>query len=136
VLVFHQRIDPDSRTPSRGAVWIAETIVTGVTYSTRPRSGAPFRLARVLIAAGVPDQPVQVYTDGIKGFITYRALAKMAELTIGESAAKFVRAEKWREFDAVAMQERAKGISGSSQPADEEARKTPIPQRAEAKASA
>jgi hypothetical protein len=95
VLVFHQRIDPDSRT-GRGSAWVAETIADGVPHSARSRSGAPFELARRLIEAGAPDQQVQVYTDGIKGCMTYRSLAKMAEMTIEESRTVPVRTAKWR----------------------------------------
>jgi hypothetical protein len=125
VIVIHQRIDPESRAGSRGSAWIATVIVDGVEHSARSRSGAPFELARQLIAAGVEDQPARVYTDGIKGFITYKSLAKMAELTIAESATKCVRTQKWREYDAVEVQDRVKGNSGRSHPSDEEAHKNP-----------
>ena len=114
MLVFHQRIDPDSRT-GRGSAWVAETIVGGIAHSARSRSGAPFSLARQLIAAGVPDQPVQVYTDGIAGCITYRSLAQMAGLTIGESATVPLRQKKWEERDRIWVKNEGEEGAGDAQ---------------------
>jgi hypothetical protein len=115
VLVFHQRIDPDSRT-GRGSAWIAETIVNGATCSARSRSGAPFELARDLISVGAPDQPVQVYTAGIAGCITYRSLAQMAQLTIAEGAAAPIGKRKWSEFRGVGGKTGGEGGGDDVQP--------------------
>ena len=59
VIQIRQRLVPRSRT-STGSLWQAETEIDGKTYSATSRHGAPQALARVLIDAGIPDQPVEV----------------------------------------------------------------------------
>jgi hypothetical protein len=110
VIVIHQRIDLNSRTANSGSAWIAETIVDGMTYSARSRNGAPLSLARKLIAAGVEDQPVRVFSDGTAGYMTYPSLAKMAGRTIAESAKRPVRSEKWSEFSPIVGKNRDEGV--------------------------
>jgi hypothetical protein len=118
VIVIHQRIDPDSRTANRGSAWVAETIVDGVTYLARSRNGAPHEIARQLIAAGIEDQSARVYTAGIKGFMSYKSIAKMATRTIVESAARSVHSEKWSEFVPIGGKNGGKPYSGVGGPID------------------
>lgn len=100
LIVIEQRIDPDSRTATRGSAWVAETVIGGQRFSARSRSGAPFELARQLVAVGLPDQPVEIFTQGVRGCVGYRSLHKIATLTIAESATKAVRTAKWSEFSS------------------------------------
>ena len=78
---IEQRIVPGSGGGSRGSAWRA---VSG-EYEATSRSGAPFALARVMVAAGCEAAPVEVYTDDYKGCMRYRSLHWMATRTIEES---------------------------------------------------
>ena len=57
-----QRIVPRSRTHT-GSLREAATEFDGNAYSAASRHGAPQALARALVAAGVPDQPVEVRSE-------------------------------------------------------------------------
>lgn len=96
MLTIDLAIEPDSRT-TRGSAWLAT--IDG--YSARSRSGASFALARTLVDAGLPDQPVRVTQAGIAGYVTYRSLHRMAGLTIAEGGSQPVHLAKWREMPAV-----------------------------------
>ena len=93
---LRQRIVPRSRTHT-GALWEAATEFDGNAYSAASRHGAPQALARVLVAAGVPDQPVEVHsevclfddgrtirTEELKGGIRCSSLHAMAGRTFNE----------------------------------------------------
>jgi hypothetical protein len=98
VLAFTVRPDEPTRTSENNCLYEAEAELVGKRYSARSRRGAPFALARVLVAAGVPDQPVMVTHEGLRVGITYRSLHRMAELTIEESARSPVRDVRYREY--------------------------------------
>jgi hypothetical protein len=96
MIFIHQRIVPRSRTGT-GSPWEASTEIGSKTYSAASRHGAPQALARVSVAAGIPDQPVEVrseiciFDDGktirteeLKGCIRYRSLHAMARYTFEE----------------------------------------------------
>jgi hypothetical protein len=96
MIFIHQRIVPRSRTGT-GSLWEASTEIGSKTYSAVSRHGAPQALARVLLAAGILDQPVEVrseicvFDDGktiradeLKGCIGYRSLHAMARYTFQE----------------------------------------------------
>jgi|KBSMisStandDraft_5_1062788.scaffolds.fasta_scaffold01171_4 hypothetical protein len=89
-----QRPDETRRT-GRGCPWIAECDVDGQHHEAASRSGAPLALARVLVAAGIPDQRVRVYSQGFVGCMRYPSLYRMAGLTIEESASKPVHPASW-----------------------------------------
>ena len=57
-----QRPVPRSRTQT-GSPWEASTEIDGKTCSATSRHGGPQALARVLIAAGNADQPVEVRSE-------------------------------------------------------------------------
>jgi hypothetical protein len=73
--------------PERSCVYEAECEIGGQRYSARSRHGAPNELARVLVSAGVADQPVEVRHAGIKGCISYRSLHQMARWTTRKAPA-------------------------------------------------
>jgi hypothetical protein len=89
---------PDTSRPrgSRGVAWVAECEVDGKPYQARSRSGAPYALARLLVAGGVPDQPMTVDSEGLAGETRYRSIVAMAGRTVEESANVPVRATKYR----------------------------------------
>jgi hypothetical protein len=55
---MRQRPLENTRTPERSSIFEAECEIDGRRYSARSRHGAPNELARVLVSAGLPDQPV------------------------------------------------------------------------------
>ena len=96
MIEIRQRIVPRSRTHT-GSLWEASTEIDGMSYSAASRHGAPQALARVLVAAGIPDQPVKVRsevcifdngaeirTEKLRGCIRYRSLHAMAKTTFEE----------------------------------------------------
>ena len=91
-----QRPLEDTRKPERSCVYEAECEVDGRRYSARSRHGAPCELARVLVSAGVPDQPVEVRQIGIKGCTTRRSLHELARWTYVETATVPLRRARWK----------------------------------------
>jgi hypothetical protein len=98
MILVHQRPDETRRT-GRGCPWIAECEVDGQRYEAASRSGAPLALARVLVAAGVSDQRVRVYSQGIAGCMRYPSLRRMAGLTARESASQPVHLAPWVPYE-------------------------------------
>ena len=98
MLPMHQWPSEPTRTPNDICYYEAEVVIDGQRYSARSRRGAPFALARVLLAAGLSDQPVQVTHKGLRGHMSYPSLYRMAELTVVESATTPVRLGRYREW--------------------------------------
>lgn len=92
---MNQTIILGSRT-GRGSLWLTTAEINGVAYQARHRNGAPQALARALVEAGIPDQRVEVVTDGIKGVTSYRSLHAMALRTMEESATIPLHSTWWR----------------------------------------
>jgi hypothetical protein len=91
MITMRQRPLETTRTADRSSVYEAECEVDGQCYSARSRNGAPNELARVLVAAGIPDQPVESHHAGIKGWITYRSLHQMARWSYREGTRRVQR---------------------------------------------
>jgi hypothetical protein len=96
MIQIRQRIVPGSCTHT-GSLWEASTEIDGQPYSATSRNGAPQALARMLAAAGIADQPVEVRseagvfdngveirTEELRGCISYRSLDAMAKTTFEE----------------------------------------------------
>ena len=86
----------NTRTPERSCFYEAECEVDGRRYAARSRHGAANELARVLVSAGVPDQPVEVRHTGLKGCVSYPSLHEMAGWTYEESAGVSLRRVRWK----------------------------------------
>jgi hypothetical protein len=86
----------NTRTPERSCFYEAECEVDGQRYSARSRHGAPNKLARLLISAGVPDQSVEVRQVGIKGCVSYPSLHELARWTYQETAGEPLRRVRWK----------------------------------------
>jgi hypothetical protein len=114
---IQQRPVPRSRTQT-GSLWEASTEIDGKTYSATSRHGAPQALARVLLAEGVADMPVEgrsevcvfdngteIRTEQLRGCIRYRSLHTMAKTTFEEGDRPLHRARfKERPQNAVPVQ--------------------------------
>jgi hypothetical protein len=96
MIEIRQRLVPRSRTHT-GSLWEASTEIGGKPDSATSRHGAPQALARALVAAGIPDQPVEVRSEVcvfddsaeirsevLRGCIRYRSLHAMAKTTFEE----------------------------------------------------
>jgi hypothetical protein len=99
-----QRPDGLTRTPGKSCVYVAEAPVSGVTYTGRARMGAPHELARILVAAGIADAPMQVHSQGLAGHMTYRSFHQMAGFTLKENASTPVHRVRWEDPAAIAAQ--------------------------------
>jgi hypothetical protein len=99
MIKIRQRPIPRSRTQT-GSLWEATAEIDGKSYFAVSRRGVPQALARMLVAANVTDQPVEVRsevcvldagkemrTEELRGCITYRSLHAMAKWTFTEGAA-------------------------------------------------
>lgn len=95
------RLDDASNCGARGKAWVALAIVDGRARSARSHNGASYALARVLVAAGISDQPVRVWRAGIAGYMTWPSLHKMALRTIRETATFPIGEVKWSEYRGV-----------------------------------
>jgi hypothetical protein len=99
MIKIRQRPIPRSRTQT-GSLWEATAEIDGKSYFAVSRRGVPQAIARMLVAAGIADQPVEVRsevcvldagkemrTEELRGSITYRSLHAMAKWTFTEGAA-------------------------------------------------
>jgi len=87
-MILARQHPDETRRTARGCAYEISCEVDGVEYSARSRSGAPYALARALVAAGVPDQPMTVVSAGLAGETRYRSLYRMAGYTVGENASQ------------------------------------------------
>jgi hypothetical protein len=111
---IRQRIVERSRTHTSSR-WEATAEIGGKTYSATSRHGAPQALARVLVAAGIVEQPVEVRsevcvfdngaeirTEELRGCIRNRSLHAMAEATFQEGDRPLHRA-RFKELPQIAF---------------------------------
>ena len=61
------RVIPNSRTSKRGGRWSATCEWNGRTFEATSWTGASFALCRELVAAGCPDQPMEVWASRYTG---------------------------------------------------------------------
>ena len=84
----------DTRTPNDSCQWQATAAVNGKTYRTTSRRGPTEKLARMMLADGVADQPLQTMHRAIPA-LKYRSMAAMADFTYAESARASLRRGKY-----------------------------------------
>jgi hypothetical protein len=81
MIEIHQT--PTGEHTARGIAWRATCAYNARAYEATSRSGASTALARILVDAGVPDQPVQVFDKGRKTLL-WPSLHAMAKWTYKE----------------------------------------------------
>ncbi len=94
MLLICQSMVPNSRRSNAATKWHAACEINGHEYFVESREGAPFELARKLVAAGIPDQPVEVVAlceplsddintkeNRVEIWVSYESLHQMATLT-------------------------------------------------------
>ena len=112
MIVIHQRADEASRSPDRPCYYDAEANVLGgssasspdaerqrlgQSYTVRGRYGACHDIARQLVAAGIPDQPVTTIQEPQGWRIGYPSLHPMALRTIVEGVTTTIREAVWKD---------------------------------------
>lgn len=101
-LEMRQHIVPRSRTAENSSKWEVRAEVDGVVYRATSRRGAPQELARVLVAAGVGDCPVRVFSEQSPGTSIYRSLYAMAKFTFTEGKTRSLRQVRWTSPEEIA----------------------------------
>ena len=103
-VIVHQRPSEGTHSSGKSCKWVAEAIVNGKTYTAISRMAPANDIARQLVADGVPDAPMQVYTEGLKGCLVWRSFYRAAGYTFRESAMKPVHQAPWVDPTAVRAQ--------------------------------
>lgn len=92
---------------------VAEATHRGRAFTATSRHGATMALARQLVAAGCPDQPVEVrFPDGRLRF-TAPSLHRLAELTISEPDSGALRVVPYQECRFLRLGAAPSGVSGA-----------------------
>jgi hypothetical protein len=98
VIIVHCRPLPETRTQNSACAWLAECEIDGRQFEAKSRHGAPNALARELVAAGIPDQPISIHYEGLAGAVRYRSFHAAAAWTFAESQSTPLRRVPYREF--------------------------------------
>ena len=114
-IIVYQHPDETSRTPNKACYWIASANIDGQQFIGRSRHGAVNELARQLVAAGVPDAPMKIYTAGLKGFRTIPSFHRAAESTYEESGSVLLRRIPYARVAAARERARSIGVEGPKQ---------------------
>lgn len=67
-------------------------------YRARSYTGASYALARMLVAAGVVDQPMTIVVAGLPGVQTHHSLVELAQWAISEGAAGNIKRTRWEPY--------------------------------------
>src|SRR5215831_405298 len=106
-VIVDQRPLEVTGTASKSCKWVAEAIVNGRTYTATSRMAPANEIARQLIADGVEDAPMQVYTAGLKGCLIWPSFHKAAGYTFKENAQTPVKRVRWEAPEDAAQRYRA-----------------------------
>ena len=116
-ITVHQRPLESTRTANKSCKWVAEVIVNGRTYTTTSRMAPANDIARQLVADGVPDASMHVYTAGLKDCLVWRSFHKAAGYTFKENAQTPVKRVRWEAPEDAAQRYRAGPRQGVNAPA-------------------
>jgi len=109
-----------TRTPEKSCYYVAETTIDGVVYRGRSRMSASNELARVLVAAGIPDASMRVEQIGIAGYLIWKSSHRAALWTYQETATIPLHRVQWVDpaFRSAQMRSAfAKKEGGTDEPA-------------------
>jgi hypothetical protein len=98
--------DEPTRTASKPCSWVAECCVDDVFYRGRSRNAAANELARVMVAAGVPDDEMQTVLRSGMPVMHYRSFHAAAKWTYQESATNPVHRVRYVPPDQIAAARR------------------------------
>lgn len=71
-------------------------MVDGTSYEARSRLNACTDLARTLVAAGIPDQSVEISQPGLAGSLTWKSLHWLATRMYVESVTVPLHMRAWK----------------------------------------
>jgi hypothetical protein len=111
-VTVHQR-PLETRSAGKSCKWVAEAIVNGRTYTATSRMAPANDIARQLLADGVPDAPMHVYTAGLQGCLVWRSFYRAAERSYRESATEPVRQVRW--VDPATVRAQTAGTTAAKQ---------------------
>jgi len=94
-MILSRQYPDEPRRTSRGCAYKIDCEINGINYSASSRSGAPYALARVLVAAGIEDQPMTVFSTGLAGETRYKSIYRMAGYTVAENASQPVHVRRY-----------------------------------------
>jgi hypothetical protein len=114
-IIVYQRPEEGSRTPSKPCAWIEETTINGRNFTARSRYGATNELARQLVAAGVPDGSMSVYTASLRGFAIIRSFYRAAQWTYEETATVPLHRVPYARVEAARERARGAGVQAPKQ---------------------
>ena len=103
----YQRPLETRRSSGKSCKWVGEAIVNGKTYTATSRMAPANDIARQLVADGVPDAPMHVYTEGLKGCLVWRSFCRAAGYTFKENAQTPVKRVRWEPTKDAAQRYRA-----------------------------
>lgn len=112
-VTMHQHPLRETSSSGNSCKWVAEAIVNGNTYTATSRMAPANDIARQLVADGVPDAPMHVYTDGLKGCLVWKSFYRAAERSYRESATEAVRQVRW--IDPAIVGAQIAGTTGAKQ---------------------
>jgi hypothetical protein len=95
-------IVPNSRTPKKGSAWRATCEWQGRRFEAVSRNGASHALCRELVAAGVPDKPLQVFDQDGKLRFVIRSIHEAAGRTYLETSNEPMRRVRHKARPAIA----------------------------------
>jgi hypothetical protein len=96
-ITVHQRPLVETRTPGKSCKWLGDAIVNGRTDTANSRMAPTNDIARQLVADGVPDAPMHIYTAGMKGCLTWPSFHRAALFAYEETATKPAHVVRWRD---------------------------------------
>lgn len=86
---------PNSRTSKHGALWAASCDDIEKTFRVVSRTGASHKLARALVAAGYPDQPMEIFWQNRLG-LRVKSLHWWARRTLDENPSSPIHQVNWK----------------------------------------
>lgn len=105
------------RHTDRGGLWKAECTVDGQHFEATSRSSAPHELARTMLWAGIPDEPMTILTKGLQGQATCASFWAMAKYTYTEGDA-LLRRVKWKPYRGAVAEGGEMGVNGPGEHAE------------------
>ena len=135
MILVQQWPEEETRTPEKTCFYVAACEIDGVPYSARSRHGAPNELARVLVAAGIPDAPMAITHRWLRGEMTYGSSHETALWTYEETATRPLHRVRWvdpavraaRITAAFGLKQRVKPADAAAAPSRSRCRKMTAP---------
>jgi hypothetical protein len=86
-----------TRTKERPDKWTATTTTDGKSFSATSRMNPCSDLARALVAANIPDQPVQLWNDNLNHWaLRWKSLHAMAQWMIIDPPSSYLHRVKYK----------------------------------------